>query len=68
VVIIIFAAAQKNFKGSRSRNYDENGGNREGAATYFSMAETPVRSIDVKLVQPKNAPLGCIITGVQQHR
>ena len=29
------------------------------------MVATPERSTDVKLVQPLNAPLGCIITGVQ---
>jgi hypothetical protein len=30
---------------------DENGGNREGAATYSPMVEIPVRSTDVRLVQ-----------------
>jgi hypothetical protein len=30
------------------------------------MVETPVRSTDVKLLQPLNAELGCIITGVQR--
>jgi hypothetical protein len=45
---------------------DENGGNREGAATYSPMVETPVRFADIKLVQASNAELGCIITGVQR--
>jgi hypothetical protein len=55
VVTRIFAVAQKNLK-------RRSGGNREGAATYYPMLVTPVRFADVKLVQPKNAPLGCIIT------
>ena len=46
---------------------DENRGNREGAATYSPMVVTPVKSTDVKLVQPLNALLGCIITGVQRR-